>query len=262
MDRLAHQVVAELHDLVVAGEQEVALGSLSERCGDLGRLHPGHGREDVVACGQTCHGNHAQQISGRRGEGTDPGQQRLPEGETDALLAPLRDGEELLGEEGIAATAVVEARHERAIRWMAQDARQLIVYLDPGERGELEALDLSAPPQLGEQGQERMAFIELVGAIRPDHHHPSLGEVAYQEAEQVAGRPIGPVKVLQRDDGDGIGGDSLDQPEHLEVEPGLRRQLEGGGRRIAGSVRLEVGNELQDRGSRGPDDAVEFGRRQ
>ena len=109
-----------------------------------------------------------------------------------------------------------------AIGRTAEDARQLVVDFAAGERGELEAIDLPAPPQLGEQGQERMALVQLVGAVRPDQHHAALGEVSYQEAEQVAGRPIRPMKVLQRDDGDGIGGDALDQSEHLEVERGLR----------------------------------------
>ena len=143
------------------------------------------------------------------------------------MLAPLRDGEELLGEEGIAAAAVVEPRDEGAIGRTAEDARQLVVDFAARERRELEAIHLPAAPQLGEQGQERMALVQLVGAVRPDQHHAALGEVSYQEAEQVAGRPIRPVKVLQRDDGDCIGGDALDQSEHLEVERGLRRRRSG-----------------------------------
>ena len=106
-----------------------------------------------------------------------------------------------------------------------------------------------------------MAIVQLVGAVGPDQHHAAVGEISHQEPEHVAGRWIGPMQVLECDDGDRIRGDALDQPEHLEVEGGLARR---GGRfgRSVPSARLEVGDQLQDGGSCRPDDAVEVIRAQ
>ena len=134
------------------------------------------------------------------------------------MLASLRDGEELLREERVPTAAVVEPRDEGAIGRAAEDARHLVMDFVPRERRELEAIHLPAPSQLGEQGLEWMALVQLVGAVRPDQHHATLGQVSYQEAQQVAGGPIRPMQVLQRDDGDGIGGNALDQAKHLEVK--------------------------------------------
>ena len=59
VDCLPQEVVAELHDLVVARQQQLTVDCLPQRCGDVGLLHPRHRRQDVVSCGLTRHGDHA-----------------------------------------------------------------------------------------------------------------------------------------------------------------------------------------------------------
>ena len=216
--RLLQEAVAELHDLVIAGKQQLAIDCLPQGRGELRLLHLRHRCQDVVPCGLTGHGDHSQEIPGRIRESTDPGQQRLAKREADALLASLRDGEELLREEGVPAAAVVEPRDKGAIGRTAENARQLVMDFVACEGRELEAIHLPAPSQLGEQVQKRMPLVQLVGAVRPDQHHATLGQVSYQEAQQVAGGPIRPMQVLQRNDGHGIGGNALDQSKHLEVK--------------------------------------------
>ena len=125
--RLLQEAVAELHDLVVAGQQQLAIDCLPQGRGELCLLHLRHRCQDIMPCGLTGHGDHAQEIPGRTGESTDPGQQRLAKREADAFLASLRDGEELLREEGVPAAAVVEPRDEGAIGRTAEDARQLVM---------------------------------------------------------------------------------------------------------------------------------------
>ena len=134
------------------------------------------------------------------------------------MLASLSDGEELLREEGVPSAAVVEPRDKGAIGRTAENAGQLVMDFVGRKWRELESIHLPVPSQLGEQVQKRMALVQLVGAVRPDQHHATLGQVSYQEAEQVAGGPIRPMQVLQRNHGHGIGGNALDQAKHLEVK--------------------------------------------
>ncbi len=262
IDRFLQEAVAELHDLVVARLQQMTVDRLPQRRGDLSLLHSRHDPEDVVSRGLTGYGDHAQEVSRRRGETTDPGEEHLSKREADALVAPFSDGEELLGEERIAPSALVEASDKGASGGLAQDARQLSVNFAWREPGQLESLDLSAAIQLGEQGQEWMALVHLVSAVRPDHHHTAMGEVSHQELEQIAGRSIRPMKVLQRNDGACVRGDALDQPEHLEVQAGLGCRCGRLGPSFAFVVGHQVGDQLQDGRSRRPDDAAEVVRRQ
>ncbi len=221
--------MAELHDLVVAGQQQVAVDRLAQRPGHLGRLHAGDDRQDVVARGLPGHGDDAEEMSRRGRQAADPGQQRLPQGEPQALLAPLLapllDGEQLLGEERVAAAALVETGDECAVRRAAEDARQLVVDLARRERDELDALHLARATQLGEQGEERVALVQLVRPIGADQDHATLGEVPYQEPQHVAGRSVRPVQVLQHDDGHRVRRDPLDQSEHLQVEGRLGARM-------------------------------------
>ncbi len=174
------------------------------------------------------------------------------------MLSPLLHGEQLLGEERVASAALVEAGDEGSVWGTAEDPRELVMDLARRERDELDALHLSSAAQLGEQGEERMALIELVGAIGADQHHATVREVPHQEPQHVAGRSIRPVQVLQHDHGDRVRGDALDQAEHLEVEGGLGGGRECVGNGLAVAAGLEVGDQLLDGRSGGPDDAVEL----
>ena len=256
--RLANEAVAELHDLIGAGQQQVAVDCFPQRSRQIGRLHPGDDRQDVVARGLAGDGDHAEEVPRCGREATDPSQQRLPEREPKALLSPLLHGEQLLGEERVAAAALVEAGDEGTIGRTAEDARELVADLARGERGELDALHLPAAAELGEEAEEQMALVQLVRAIGAEQHDAPVRQVAHQEPQHVAGRLVRPVQVLERDDGDHVRGDALDQAEHLEVEDGLG----GGGGCVASGLALaaepEVGDEVPDGRSRRTDDAVEL----
>ena len=156
----------------------------------------------------------------------------------------------------------MQAGDKGAVGWFAEDARELIANLVGRERGELDALHLPASPQLGEEGKEWVALIQLVGAIGPDQHHAVLAKIADQEQEHVPGGSIGPVQVLQRDHGGRVRRHALDQAQHLEVEGGLARRGGRLGRVLARIAGREVGDQLQDGGPCRPDDAAEVRRRQ
>ena len=67
-----------------------------------------------------------------------------------------------------------------------------------------------------------MSPVELVGAIREHEQDRGVAKVADEESDQVAGRAIGPVEVLQ-DEHDGCGrGQPLEHAKHHLEQPGLR----------------------------------------
>ena len=67
------------------------------------------------------------------------------------------------------------------------------------ERGELDARDERPPPELGHQPAQRVAALELAGAVGQHQREPLVAQVAGQELDQVTRRAIGPVDVLEHD---------------------------------------------------------------
>ena len=70
-----------------------------------------------------------------------------------------------------------------------------------------------------------MAAVKLVGAIRPDDEQPRVAAAAHQESEQVAGRRVGPVKVLEHQHHRRILRQPTQEAEHHLEEPSLIGRL-------------------------------------
>jgi hypothetical protein len=49
----------------------------------------------------------------------------------------------------------------------------------------------------GQQGPQRIPAVNLVGAVRPDQEHARRAKRAHEERDQVEGRLVGPVQVLE-----------------------------------------------------------------
>jgi hypothetical protein len=75
---------------------------------------------------------------------------------------------------------------------LGQEVRQLGL----GEGQQLHPLHLRKPQQLTEQGPERMPAVQVVSAIAGDHQQPVRAEPGQQEADQIPGRGVRPVQVL------------------------------------------------------------------
>ena len=75
-----------------------------------------------------------------------------------------------------------------AASWSASSPRS--------KRSSQDVLDARQALHLGEPRSERMAAMELVGAIRADDEDPLVTETAREEGEEVAGRAVGPMQVL------------------------------------------------------------------
>ena len=64
------------------------------------------------------------------------------------------------------------------------------------ERRELDPARAVGPLELGEQRPQRVAAVQLVGAVGADDEHALAAEAARQEGEEGARRAVGPVEVL------------------------------------------------------------------
>ena len=103
------------------------------------------------------------------------------------------------------------------------------------QRAELEPLDAAQPRPLGDLAAERVAAVQVVGAVRRHDRHRRLERPGEQEAEQVAGRLVGPVAVLDDQQHRGHRGSLLQQGVHRGEQVGPVEHLAldpaGGGRR-------------------------------
>src|SRR3954468_21119721 len=107
--------------------------------------------------------------------------------------------------------------------------------------------------ELGEQRAQRMAPVQLVGAVGGDDEHALAPERAPEEDEEGAGRAVGPVDVLEREREGLLAAEMLEQrQQRLEqarlAERGLvRAQRLGRGGPGAGAEFGEQRGELRPR---------------
>ena len=75
---------------------------------------------------------------------------------------------------------------------------------------------------LGEQRAQRMAAVELVDAVGQDDEHALAAERAGEEGDEGAGRGVGPVEVLEREDHRRLTAEAVEEAEHGLEEASLR----------------------------------------
>ena len=125
-----------------------------------------------------------------------------------------RRGKHLFGEEGVAAGALPDPIDELRVgsraELVGEEQRELVAVKPP----EIDAIDALATLELGEVCQHLVVGVELVGADGRDQQDPLVAQVADEEGEQVPGRGIGPVEVLDDDRHRCLPGETIDDPEH------------------------------------------------
>ena len=185
-----------------------------DRLTHAGHERPGsqvdHGGQVVVgepAADDGCRPNDRQGIGRQRCQpGTEDISQRWRDGRP-ALLARLG---EHLDVEGQAARAFEHRVDLDRRRRPPEDPAELLLDLGAIERGQLDALDAADPPKLGEQAHQRMPALQVVGSVGRDQRDTLGGHVPDQEPDQVAGRAVRPLEVLDREHGGGV---TRDPPE-------------------------------------------------
>ena len=199
---------------------------------------------------------------GVRGEALAAGEDDVADTGREARDVGVR-GEELLGVEGVpAAPPGQRPPHLGADRPIEDRARQ---FGDAGlvERNELDPLRPCGVLEIRQEGQQRMASVQLVAAVGRDQHDPLQATSPRQFGHQLPGGAVSPVEVLDRDHQRAGRRNVGQQRSNLGMQPG--RRLGQRGRPVGGPVgqqrrqvripvdrgggddRNEVGQQVSDR---------------
>ena len=118
--------------------------------------------------------------------------------------------------------------YSRSTSWRSgvgvEDVGERLAELVAVERLELDPAGALEPIELGQQRPQRMAAVELVGAVGQHQHDPLLAQAAGQERDKRAGRAIGPVHVLEDQHHRRGLAEQVEQFEHRLEQPQLARR--------------------------------------
>ncbi len=173
----------------------------------VGGAAAGDGRRPQHLLRRVRHAFHARQQ--QRGQ---PGRQRAP----GAVLSARRRGQELLGVVGVPFRPLHQGveggggQGQRGVRHVGQDLGQG----SGGERPEFDQRDHRQPQQLRDHAAQRVAAVQVVGAVRPDDRDALAVQHAGEERDQVARGGVGPVQVLDDQQDRAAGGQLGQQAEH------------------------------------------------
>ncbi len=166
--------------------------------------------------------------------------------------------QQLLGEEGVAARPGVDRFDEVGVEVAARDRPELLRRLAPVERDDLQALDAARAIELGEERQERVAPVELVGPVGQHERHADVAQVPDEEADQVACRPVGPVEVLDDEDHRRHRRESVEDGRAAARTGGPAPSSSSRPDRVLVRGRAEVGDEAGEVGAAVADDGLEL----
>ena len=151
------------------------------------------------------HGGDADDLLGGGRQALEAAEQRVAQRGRE-LAGVGRGGEELLGVEGVALRARVQPLDQLGIGLVVEDPDQLVGHLVAREPLERHPLDAGRALELGEDGAQRVAAVELVRPVRGEQEERLGPRVADEEDEEVARGGVGPMEVLdhQRDGAEAV----------------------------------------------------------
>lgn len=79
------------------------------------------------------------------------------------------------------------------------------------EAGQFDATDRAEAVEFGEEGAQRVAAVDVVGAIGGEDDETAGAQGAQQVGEEVAGGGVGPMQVLQGEDDRAVGGEAFQE---------------------------------------------------
>ena len=106
-------------------------------------------------------------------------------------------GEQLLGEQRVAAAALVQLGGQRGIGRAAEDPLELGGHALAAERRQLRQHHAVVVLQLGEHLADRVGAAQLAGAEADRHGQPLPAQAAHEEAHELARGAVDPVDVLE-----------------------------------------------------------------
>ncbi len=198
---LAQERVPEPVPVGPVGCQQLMAGRLADRrlVSVVGQA--GGGPDQVVGGATAGDGRRPQHLlrrvryafHARQQQLGQPGRQRALRG-----VRARRRGQELLGVVGVSFRALHQGveggggQGQRGVRRVGQDFGQG----GGGERPEFDQRDHGQPEQLRDHAAQRVAAVQVVGAVRPDDRDALAVQHAGEERDQVTRGGVGPVQVL------------------------------------------------------------------
>ena len=157
----------------------------------------------------TGNGRDADHGLGRFGQGDDPGEEDFLEGGWQPTARGILAGpEQLFDEERVSVGASMDLGREIACRRRPEDRGQQRLGLGRVEAAQIDPLHPTATLEFGQPRQQRMASMELSAGVVITSTTRSEPEMPDEEGDGLAGRRIGPMGVLD----DEQGGGDLRQP--------------------------------------------------
>jgi hypothetical protein len=286
VDRFLQEGVPEGVPVVPVRHDHVMRHRLAQCLLDLRRRQADGRPEQRVRHTTACDGGHPCDVLDAGREPLEPREQDVGQllGQRDAA-AP--SGERVVGGRqqflrvvGVALGPAPDVLDHGLGNVAAVQHAEVVAELRDVERLHVEPLDPRQPDQLGEQRPQGVTAMQVVRAVRAHDEQPLVREPGQHEPQQVAGRRVGPVQVLEHEQHrrhavahrmdrleDGfvqrhaiaavVGGRLLDPAGHAIEHGTFRRdRADGGGRRASDVVRIREITRASDRCERLPEGEV------
>ena len=195
VDRLAEQRVAE-GVAVAVGDEDVHLHRLAQSLVERALREPRGGCEQLVGDPPAGDARRPGHGPGVVTEPVDPDQQHVGQVGGDPAAGAGGGAGELLDEERVALGSVDDVDGLRHGEPVGRELGDQLAYGRLGERSDGEPLGAGQPGPLGDLAAERVAAVEVVGAVAGQHDDRSGEATGEEEGEQLAGGAVGPVGVL------------------------------------------------------------------
>ena len=219
VDRLAEQGVAEAVVALVRDE-DVALDGAAHAVLEAGLGETGDLVEQLVGDAAPGHAGRAHDLAGVVVELVEADEQHVGELLGHPAAGAGGGADELLDEEGVALGAVDDAGDLALGQRLGVELVDQAPDVGRRQRLELEALDALEPGPLRDLGAEGVPSVQVVGAVRRDDGDRPEEGPGEQEGEEVAGRPVGPVGVLDDDEERRLLGSGVEERVHRLEEVG------------------------------------------
>ena len=230
--RFANKRVPERITLGV-GQQHVGGDRRPQRVLEVVIAEPARRTQQRMPGAVTGGAGDPQHVLGLVGQPLHPGEDQV----TQRLGQVVVTAHQFLDEQRIALAAREHPVHPCRFRLTAEDRREELRRFAAGQPGQIGPLHPGQPGELGQQRPQRVGAVQLVGAERADDQHPRQRPlVADQERQQIPGRAVGPVQILDEQHDRPALAELLKQRQHLLEQPAASFTWVGGcasGRRLA-----------------------------